>query len=247
MDQTLLDIDFDGMMREYLKRLSARFPEVQPAEAFQRQLLASTEVMMANADSARTLLEVFAADFFPAVNLPQSAMARFDAFYREEYPKLAHWGRPMPHARELIEAALSRGLRVVVATAPVFPQIAVRERLRWAGLHDIPFHLITAADAMCFSKPYPRYYREIAERLGVPPDRCMMVGDNPAMDGTAAQVGMQVVIVGSGRAPASPGGISDRVQTNGAANRGHKVVPEAPAHVATLRDLHDTLRADGVL
>lgn len=236
MDNTLLDIDFEGMTREYLDRLAARFPEVQPPEAFQRQLLASTAIMMANDDPARTLLEVFAADFFPAVQLPESAMARFDAFYREEYPKLEHWGRPMPHARDLVLAALDKGLKLVVATAPAFPLIAVRERLRWAGLDDVPFHLITAADTMHFSKPFPSYYQEIAERLGVAPADCLMIGDNPKMDGPAAKIGMRVVIVGDRRASTT-----EEMLPNLASG------PEEFTRVKDLRELHQLLQAEGVL
>ncbi len=49
---------------------------------------------------------------------------------------------------------------------------------------------------MTRSKPFPEFFLETAERIGIAPESCLMVGDKPVMDGAAAHAGMHVAIVG---------------------------------------------------
>ncbi|MBO8141461.1 MAG: HAD family phosphatase [Firmicutes bacterium] len=199
LDGTLLDIDFDGFMRDYLAGLTARFADCAPPERFQRQLLASMWAMIHNNDPDRTVLDAFLEDFSRSLPLPENALERFNSYYVHDFPRLSSWGRPMPGARELLESAFARELPVVVATAPFYPEAAIRERLRWAGVDDLPFRLITSSEVMHRCKPFPDYYLEIAERIGVRPERCLMVGDETVMDGSAARTGMRVALVGPDR------------------------------------------------
>lgn len=196
LDGTLLDIDFRSFMNEYVATLAAKFADVIPVDVFGRQLFESTRAMIFNAEPNRTTLEAFLEDFTAHVPLPDDAMSRFNDYYETEFPRLGRWGNPVPGSRELVEAAFEKGLRVVIATAPFFPEIAVRERLRWAGFTDTPFHFITSSDKMTRSKPFPEFFLETAERIGIAPESCLMVGDEPVMDGAAAHVGMHVAIVG---------------------------------------------------
>lgn len=196
LDGTLLDINFGSFMDEYVTTMAARFSDEIPVDVFRRQLFQSTRAMIFNSKPGRTTLDAFLEDFNAAVPLPDDAVARFEDYYATEFPELGRWGRPHPGGRELVEAALKRKLLVVVATAPFFPEIAIRERLRWAGLDDIPFHFVTSSDKMTRSKPFPEYYLEIADRIGVSREACFMVGDEAVMDGAAAKAGMHVALVG---------------------------------------------------
>ncbi|OUM97334.1 MAG: hypothetical protein BAA04_03135 [Firmicutes bacterium ZCTH02-B6] len=199
LDGTLLDIDFNGFMKEYLRDVSRRFADCIPPERFQRQIMVSMAAAVAKPDNERTMLQAFLDDFGRALPLPEDALARFEDYYKTDFPRLSYWGRPVPGARELIEAALARGIDVVVATAPFYPELPVRERLRWAGLDDVPFRFISSSEVMRRSKPFPEYYLEIAERIGARPEECLMIGDETIMDGAAARVGMRVALVGPDR------------------------------------------------
>lgn len=196
LDGTLLDIDFRSFMNDYVTRLAARFADCIEPQLFRRQLFLSTRAMIFNTEPGRTTLEAFLDDFGAVLPLPDDSMARFEDFYATEFPRLGRWGRPLAGGRELIQAALNRGLKAAVATAPFFPEQAIRERLRWAGVADLPFALITSSDTMTRSKPFPEFYLEIAKRIGVAPEACLMVGDEALMDGSAARAGMQVALVG---------------------------------------------------
>lgn len=196
MDGTLIDIDFVRFMAEYMARVVARFTDVKPAAEVQKELVAGTLAMMRHNDPERLVLDSFIDYFFPALGLPSSEITRFEAFYRTEYRTLQWVARPVPGARELLEAAAAKGLKVAVATAPLFPEIAIRERLRWGGLDGFPFSWVAAADTMHYPKPTAAYFLEICERLDVSPLECIMIGDELPMDGAAARVGMRTLLVG---------------------------------------------------
>lgn len=243
LDGTLLDIDFAGFMREYVTMLASRFEDHMPPAAFQRQLFASTRAMIFNDHPERTVLDAFLADFAQSAPLPGDAIARFEQFYETDFPRLERWGQPMPGGRSLVEAALNRDLPVVIATAPLFPETAIRERLRWAGIADVPYHFITTSETMTRSKPLPDYYHEIAERIGIPPKHCLMIGDETVMDGTASQTGMPVALVGPEKPSFTEPWIADTPYAAVAEAEAGNDLPRFP----DLPTLHGVLREEGVL
>lgn len=199
MDGTLVDIDFGGFLDEYLQLLVARFDHLGRPREVGKQVVSSVLAMFKNDVPGRTMLQAFIDDFFPALNLPMEQAEELRDFYQNEYRKLSHWGRPVEGARELLEVAFSRGLKIAVATAPLFPEIAIRERLRWGGVDDFDYDFISAADVMHVAKPFPGYYQQILDTLDVAPEECIMIGDEAAMDGAAERVGIRALLVGPER------------------------------------------------
>ncbi len=198
LDGTLIDIDQDEFLKAYLKEVGIRFADVCPPEDFVAEIWRATETMMENQDPDLTNEQVFRQSFFPRIGRqPEELMPRFDQFYQIHFPALQRFARPNPGARPVIETCLERGLPVVIATNPVFPRQAIMERLRWAGVDDLPYNLVTTYEIMHFCKPHPGYFTEIASRLGADPSRCLMVGDDLDLDLVgAAKVGMMTYHVG---------------------------------------------------
>ena len=54
---------------------------------------------------------------------------------------------------------------------------------------------MTAYENSCYSKPNPKYYLEVAEKLGVRPEQCLMVGNDADEDLIAEKTGMQVFLL----------------------------------------------------
>lgn len=206
LDGTLLDVDLRAFMQAYIGRASRAFARWVPPERFAQQLLASTNVMVAATDASRTLLETFAEDFFPKLGLSPEHMAVFDRFYTEEFPALRELGRPIAGVQRLLDAAVARGYRLVLATNPVFPKKAIRERMRWAGVEGYPWRLITSCENMHAAKPHIAYYEEILHHLGARGAQCLMVGNDPERDLPAGHVGMRTFLVrpSEGEAPDDP-------------------------------------------
>ncbi len=218
LDGTLLPMDKEVFLRGYLRAMAARMASFAAPEDFVKYLLAATRAMVENLDPELTNAEVFRNDFFSRSGLPEKEiMAVFERFYHEDFPRLAALTGNTPLARALCLAALNQGIELVVATNPIFPLIAIEERLRWAGVGDLPFRLVTAYEAMHFCKPRPQYYREILDLLGAGPAECLMAGNDPGEDLVAGDLGIRTFLVtdhligrqGSDRRPDFTGRLSD--------------------------------------
>lgn len=196
LDGTLLDIRLSEFLARYFQGLSAaaadRFPGVDLVAA----ISSSTEAMM-RPHPGLTNKEAFDADFLALTGFDIREHGEvFDRFYAERFPLLAGGSTPAKGARRAVETALDLGMRVAVATNPIFPLAAIRHRLSWARLDDLPVHVVTAYEDMHATKPLPSYFRETAELLGVEPAECLMVGDDPVLDLPAADTGMRTFYVG---------------------------------------------------
>ncbi len=197
LDATLLDNDMRTFLPPYFRALCSRVGDLIPPDKLTRQLMESTQRMIQNTDPTRTNQEIFAADFFPKIgHSPEELTPLFADFYEHDFPLLRKYTRPRPEARQVVQECFDRGYDVVIATSPVFPLRAVQHRLEWAGVADFPYALITTYENMHTCKPHPRYYLEIAERIGRAPAECIMVGNDPEADIVpAAQAGMRTFYV----------------------------------------------------
>ncbi len=123
----------------------------------------------------------------------------FDRFYREVFPTLQGDAGPRPGARRVVQTALDLGMQVAIATNPIFPRVAIEERMRWADVHDLGIVAITSYEVMHATKPRPEYFSETAAMIGVESANCLMVGDDSSLDLPAAALGMRTFYVGTRR------------------------------------------------
>lgn len=110
--------------------------------------------------------------------------------------------RLVPQAREAIQVARDRDCRVGICTdGPVRAQRAKLDAVGLSGVADV--ELITGAiDAR---KPDPAVYEEFCDRLGVPPEGTLFVGDGPDNDiRGAAKAGLRTAQVVTDDATAHP-------------------------------------------
>ena len=119
----------------------------------------------------------------------------FEDFYRNEFQAVAAVCGKNPAAKELIEGLKAKGLRLVLATNPLFPAIATHSRVRWAGLEPEDFAYITTYEISSRCKPNPDYYRDLLQYTGLNPEDCLMVGNDVAEDMIAQDLGMQVFLL----------------------------------------------------
>ena len=200
LDGTLLNIDLDSFLRDYFTALEAAASgfSVRPGSPPVLAAIKDSTSAMMRPHPGRTNREVFYEDFHSRTGVDlNSEWQVFEDFYADEFPGLMGSCRPMPGARTAVESVLDLGLRVAIATNPIFPMAAVRHRLMWAGLDDLPLDVITTYETMHACKPFPEYFRQTAELVGVSPSECMMVGDDRFLDLPAADAGMRTFYVGS--------------------------------------------------
>ncbi len=196
LDGTLLDNDIQSFLGPYFRLLTRKLSRLVPPEVLTRQVMASTQAMMRNADPGKTNQQVFMEDFFSRIGrTPDEMMPLFDEFYEKDFPTLKRYTRVRPEARPLVQECFQRGYDVVIATNPVFPLAAVQHRLHWAEVGDFPYALVTAYENMHFCKPHLGYYLEIAEKIGRAPSECIMVGNDAQIDMVAGDAGMATFYV----------------------------------------------------
>lgn len=193
LDGTLIDSTTDRFLPPYFAALMKQVAHLIPPDKFIAQLSASTRAMVANTDLTQTMEEKFAADFFQSIGVARETLVPlFDYFYKREYPKLRSLVHPVPDARRAVELAIQQGYQVVVATMPVFPGTALRQRMEWGGVADLPWALVTDYETMHASKPHSTYYREIASLIHCAPEDCVMVGNEIVNDiAPAKRAGMK--------------------------------------------------------
>ncbi|MBP3434403.1 MAG: HAD family hydrolase, partial [Clostridia bacterium] len=100
-----------------------------------------------------------------------------------------------PKAAETVRKLKEKGLRVALATNPIFPRIATQKRIAWAGLSPDEFELYTTYETSRHCKPNPYYYIDILREMGVKAEECLMAGNDVSEDMIAKEIGMDVFLL----------------------------------------------------
>jgi HAD superfamily hydrolase (TIGR01549 family) len=181
LDDTLLGNHMDSFIPNYFALLSQYGEQFMPREQFIEEIMIATQAMVVNTDPATSNRDVFW-QCFAARNPfdPDEMEATFEAFYRNEFWALQAVTRPRQCAADLITACQNLGLKVVIATNPMFPRTAVEARLSWAGVpvSEFAYDLVTTYENMHATKPHSAYFAEVFANIGVAPGDALMVGDD---------------------------------------------------------------------
>ena len=196
LDGTLLPMDTEAFVKNYIKELAPRVAHITDPNHFVKALWAGTEAMMKNLDHTRTNEQVFEETFLSIIDVEKEAIwPTLDEFYSKIFPTFSYLCEPTPLAKKLVEEALNQGYRVAIATNPVFPKAAIYHRLTWAGIADLPFEVVTVYEESVFTKPHAEYYKHISDQLEVRPEDCIMVGNDKQEDMVASTIGMKTYLV----------------------------------------------------
>ena len=196
LDGTLLPMDQDLFVKTYFKRLAAKLVPYgyEPAQLIDA-IWTGTAAMVRN-NGRQTNENAFWNTFTGLYG--QQALEHlpvFEDFYANEFQSAQAVCGHSPHAAEVIALVKEKGFRVALATNPIFPAIATRSRIRWAGLSHEDFELYTTYENSRFCKPNLDYYRDILAQMGVNPEKCLMVGNDVGEDMVAHKLGMQVFLL----------------------------------------------------
>lgn len=195
LDETLLDLNGDQFLEAYIEALSQFMPPLLSPEQF-TQALWSAAAALGPHHPSKTNQEILWNSIADQTGVsPSKVRERMDAFTLTDLSAILPGGTPVPGSRLVVETARDSGLKIVVATNPIYPLEVIRERLRRAELDDIAWDGIATWNFHS-TKPYREYYLEWAGRLGVDPENCLMVGDDYFNDIPARDAGMETFYVG---------------------------------------------------
>lgn len=196
LDGTLLPMDQDVFVKTYMGMLAEHLAPLGYApKAFFDAMWAGTGAMVKN-DGTKSNEDAFWNTFCQMIGKDARVdMPRFEQFYIEKFDQVQGFCGYTPQAAQVIRFLKTKGLRTALATNPLFPGIATEKRIAWAGLSPDDFELYTTYETERYCKPNPCYYRTVAERLGVKPEECLMVGNDVSDDMVAEELGMQVFLL----------------------------------------------------
>lgn len=197
LDGTLLKNDLNTFTPVYFRALTEAVAPFIAAEPFLTALGKGVQAMLTSQDGTKSNEAVFWEAFTPHLTVSRETLEPLLArFYDEAFGTLSHVTEKVPGASDLVEAAREAGLKLVLATSPVFPRRAIEHRVEWAGLEAEAFDLVTSFETMHSTKPHRSYYQEIADHLDLEPAACVMAGNHLSDDLVGARsAGMRTFFV----------------------------------------------------
>ncbi len=196
LDGTLLPVDYDTFTNAYFKSVIKKFALMgYDAELLKKAIWKGTGAMTENTGEASNR-EVFwqaFAEYFPGDT--DRDEERFGDYYENEFQNLKSVCGVQPLAKEVVDLLKAGGVRRILATNPIFPDGAIKSRIRWAGLDPDDFEYITSYEYSSYCKPNPDYFREIVQCCNLEPEKCLMVGNSVSEDLAAEKAGMKVFLI----------------------------------------------------
>ena len=196
LDGTLLPMDQDVFIGAYFKGLAGHLvSHGYDPEKLVKVIWKGTEAMIKN-DGSQTneaaFWQVFTAAYGEHARRDEPY---FEEFYETKFPGIKAVCGYDERAAGIIKLLKDSGVTVALATNPLFPAVATRERIAWAGLSPDDFVLYTTYENSVCTKPNLDYYINITNQLGLSPCECLMVGNDVDDDMVAEKLGMKVFLL----------------------------------------------------
>ena len=196
LDGTLLPQDQEEFVKYYFKTISARLaPLGYEPERLIKTIWQGTGAMIKNngvKSNEQVFWDVFLNEFG---SIAEADMAQFDEYYKTDFnlvKEVCGFDEAVPKA---IRHLKDDGYRLVVATNPIFPEVAIKSHISWAGLDCNDFELITTYENSYYCKPNPKYYQSILKTIGLAAEDCLMVGNDVSDDMVAENIGMDTFLI----------------------------------------------------
>lgn len=196
LDGTLLPMCQQEFLGYYLSLLSRRFEKYGiHQEVFLKSIYEGIGVMINN-DGSRTNDQAFWDCFESSAGVDRREVEEdILEFYENEFNEAIVSTRPTPVSGQIVRLLKEKGVKIYLATNPVFPRCATWNRIRWAGLRAEDFEWITTYETSRYCKPNVKYYEEILERFQLDPAECLMAGNDVRDDLPARKLGIRTYLV----------------------------------------------------
>jgi len=198
LDNTLIRFDEREFFEAYVPKISSVFSDLMSPETLLEKLLLSTQMLMNN-NGQMPNAEYFMRSFSQGYEKYKDEFwRRFIKFYETEFDQFQALVSATPGVREVFVKLKKMGVKLVIASNPIWPKIVQMKRLSWAGLGDWDFELVTHIENMSHCKPHIEYYLEVCQKINEKPAGCLMVGNDPVNDLVVAKLGMKTFLVTHG-------------------------------------------------
>ncbi|MDD4364081.1 MAG: HAD family hydrolase [Atribacterota bacterium] len=195
LDNTLILFDETKFFKEYIKKVAPLMSDIAPPHILWKVILSATKSVLNNKGKI-TNQEVFKQTFIKIFgNQTEEIWQRFLRFYKNEFDQLKTFISVNKGVSEIFSFLSNNNIKVVIASNPFWPFIAMEKRMEWAGIKKEQVDLITHMENMHFCKPRLKYYQEICQTIKERPENCLMVGDDLVNDIIAGKLGMKTFLI----------------------------------------------------
>lgn len=196
LDGTLLQVDMQRFIPDYVEGLARVCADLAERHRFSEVVLKATWGLLQNDRGEYSNQQLFHSVIERHLAIsPDLFNQRLQRYCLEQLPALAPLITPHPLVPRILRGCFERGLKVVIATNPVFPRSLIEARLVWGEMAGFAFDLITSYENSRYCKPHPGYFEDILQTLDLAPEHCLMVGNDTQHDLAAQQTGMATFLL----------------------------------------------------
>ncbi|MDA3932448.1 MAG: HAD family hydrolase [Tenericutes bacterium] len=195
LDGTLLPLNEDDFLEKYMTLIGKKFYELglNPKEMVSK-LWQGTKAMIEN-NGEETNETVFWKIFYPYTDKQDDLKSELEDFYRNEFNHVFDSTSPNTYSKKIIAALKEKGYQIYLLTNPIFPLVATKRRIEWAGLNISDFDHITTYENSNFAKPNIKYYQDIMDKFNLKPSETIMVGNDVYEDMIASELGINTYLI----------------------------------------------------
>ena len=196
LDGTLLPMDEEYFKKIYFGAIYKKIAYLgYTLDELLKVIWYGTKAMIKN-DGTQTNEELFWKAFIEVhPDRLEENKENFVEFYDTIFPTLGHTCGFQPLAKEFIKQLKDKGYELIIASNPIFPIVATKARIRWAGLDPDDFKYISAYENSSFCKPNPKYYEEILKKNNLKGEECLMIGNDAREDTVALSLGIDTYLI----------------------------------------------------
>ncbi len=196
LDGTLLPMQQDEFTKDYFAGLSKRLaPYGYEPQKLVAGVWQGTKAMVKN-DGKQTNEQAFWKEFATVFgDKVYDDVEKFNEYYVTDFDDARLHCGYNEQANKTVKTLKEKGYTLVLASNPLFPVVAQKRRMTWAGVDPADFALITSYENSSYCKPNPLYFKEIVEKLGLSPNECLMVGNDATEDEASLQVGLRFFLL----------------------------------------------------
>jgi len=115
----------------------------------------------------------------------------FTEYYTSEFKTLKNH---VIANKALINAIKESKNDIIFASNPLFPRIAIEERLNFINMKTTDFQYVSVMENSYWLKPNPLFFSDILQFINAKPEECIMIGDTD-FDRSCEKVGIKFINV----------------------------------------------------
>lgn len=202
LDGTLLPMNEDQFVKGYFGRL---FKYVMPygyedKDKFVSAIWYGTKAMRMN-DGKRTCEDVYWDAFISQFEGKDKEEAHrlFTDFYSTDFENAKQFCfDAYENAQEIINKCKEKADLVIVVANPVFPMVAMKKRIRFAGINPDSFDYITSYEESHFAKPNEMFIKEVMDKFNLKSEDVIYFGNSEKEDyAPAKKLGLKFYLTGN--------------------------------------------------